>query len=263
MGTIAITGSASGIGAATRERLEQQGHRVLGVDMHGAEVACDLGTGEGRAEAVDRITAECDGRLDGLVTCAGIPGVPTRQGSALVSVNYFGTVALLRGLRPALAAAERPAAVCLSSNSATCQPNWPVPVAEACFADEEERARELADEHGAVGAYPATKAAIAWYVRSHAPAAEWTGAGIRLNAVAPGHIETGMTAEVRRDPALGEALEAFPTPRGAPGRPAEVAALIDFLLGAEGALLCGSVVYADGGTDAALRPKDWPAVWSL
>ena len=38
MGTIAITGSASGIGLATRQRLEAEGHRVIGVDLRDAEV---------------------------------------------------------------------------------------------------------------------------------------------------------------------------------------------------------------------------------
>ena len=48
MGTIVVTGSASGIGAATTERLEKDGHRVIGVDRHAAEIVADLGSVEGR-----------------------------------------------------------------------------------------------------------------------------------------------------------------------------------------------------------------------
>ncbi|RCW44588.1 NAD(P)-dependent dehydrogenase (short-subunit alcohol dehydrogenase family) [Halopolyspora algeriensis] len=263
MTTIAVTGSASGIGAATVRRLADRGHRVIGIDLKDSEVQCDLGTAEGRTNAIERIGELCEGRLDGLVTCAGLAGTSTRPGSDLVSVNYFGTVALLEGLHGTLAAAAQPAVVCLSSNSTTCQPNWPTEVAEACLAGDEPRARALAEEHGGVATYPATKAAIAWYVRTCAPTPEWAGSGIRLNAIAPGFIDTAMTAEVRADPQLGEFVDAFPTPRGNPGAATEIAALAEFLLGDDAGLLHGSVVYADGGTDAMLRAKDWPAVWSV
>jgi len=55
----------------------------------------------------------------------------------------------------------------------------------------------------------------------------------------------------------------FPIPMGAPGQPEDVAAVIDFLLGTDARLLVGSVVFADGGTDALLRAGDWPAPWRL
>ncbi|MET1000951.1 MAG: NAD-dependent epimerase, partial [Acidimicrobiia bacterium] len=48
MGTIALTGSAGGIGAATRVRLEHDGHRVIGVDVRDAEVIADLASPAGR-----------------------------------------------------------------------------------------------------------------------------------------------------------------------------------------------------------------------
>ncbi|PRX50977.1 NAD(P)-dependent dehydrogenase (short-subunit alcohol dehydrogenase family) [Prauserella shujinwangii] len=263
MRTIAITGAASGIGAAVAARLSGRGERVLTVDLRDAEVVADLGTPAGREHAAGELTRLSGGRLDGVVTSAGLAGTRHAPAAPVVSVNYFGTVTLLDALRPALAGGDRPAAVCLSSNSATCQPNWPVELAEACLAGDERAACALADEHGGLAAYPATKAAVAWYVRGHAPGAGWAGAGIRLNAVAPGFVDTPMTARVREDPDLAAALDAFPVPRQAPGTPEEVAAVVDFLLGPDAALLYGSVVYADGGTDALLRARDWPRVWSV
>jgi len=255
MGTYVVTGSASGIGAATSERIRSEGHRVIAVDRADADVAADLGDAGQRRRAVAEVTALTDGVADGVVCCAGIPGSTGRDGADLVSVNYFGTVEVLQGLRPLLAAAEGPAAVCVSSNSVTCQGGWPREVAYACLDGDEGRARTLAGESGAVHVYPATKAALAWWARREAVRAEWIGAGIRLNAVAPGFVETAMTAEMRADPELGELVEAYPQPVGRPGRPAEVAATIGFLLGPQSSLCCGTVLYVDGGTDALFHPE--------
>lgn len=263
MASIAVTGSASGIGAATVQRLRGHGHTVIGVDLHDAQVCVDLGTAAGRAQAAREIADACGGVLDGLVTCAGIGGSSTERGGRLVSINYFGTVRLLELLHPNLAAADSSAVVCVSSNSASCQPNWPLEIAEACLTGDEAQARAAAEEHASVQAYGAAKAAIAWYVRSHAPTAEWAGAGIRMNAVAPGLVETALTEGQRADPVLGPAIANFPIPRGEAGRPEEVAAVIDFLLGPDASLLYGSIVYADAGTDALLRPRDLPSRWVL
>jgi NAD(P)-dependent dehydrogenase (short-subunit alcohol dehydrogenase family) len=259
--TVAITGSASGIGAATTARLRADGARVVGVDLRDADVVADLGTADGRRAAVDGVLAACDGRLDGLVTCAGLAGLPGRPGSLLASVNYFGTVEVLDGLRPALAAGDGAAAVAISSNSTTCQPGVPAAVLDACVAGDEVTARAAADEAGSLATYPATKVAIARWVRRNAVTPAWIGAGVRLNAIAPGMIETPLVEEGRADPQVGPMLDLFPIPAGRPGRPEEMASLLAFLLGAESTFFVGSVVFADGGTDALLRRDAWPAAW--
>jgi NAD(P)-dependent dehydrogenase (short-subunit alcohol dehydrogenase family) len=83
------------------------------------------------------------------------------------------------------------------------------------------------------------------------------GAGIRLNGVAPGYIDTPMTAGTW-DFVSNLDDDVWPIPMDRPGTPDEVAALIAYLLSPEAAFFCGSVVVMDGGTEAALRPDDWP-----
>src|SRR5687768_7380064 len=161
MRTVVVTGSASGMGAATKSRLEGDGQRVIGVDLRDADVVADLGTPEGRKEAVAAVSDLSDGVLDGLVTWAGVAGLTERPGDLLVSINYFGTIALLEGLRPLLAAGDRPAAVAISSNSTTCQTGVPMDVVERCLAGDEEGARAAADVASSLASYPATKTAIA------------------------------------------------------------------------------------------------------
>jgi NAD(P)-dependent dehydrogenase (short-subunit alcohol dehydrogenase family) len=258
MRTVVVTGSASGMGAATRARLEAAGQRVIGVDVRDSDVMADLGTPEGRRSAVEGVAARAGDSLDGLVTWAGVAGLTSVPGSLLVSVNYFGTVELLDGLRPLLAAGDRPAAVAISSNSTTCQPGVPADLVELCLAGDEAAAREAADAATSLMAYPASKLAIARWVRRQAPTAGWAGAGITLNAVAPGAVETPMLQATRDDPAIGRFVDEFPVPVGRKGTADELAAFVEFLLGPDARFFCGSVVFVDGGTDALLRADDAP-----
>jgi NAD(P)-dependent dehydrogenase (short-subunit alcohol dehydrogenase family) len=132
-------------------------------------------------------------------------------------------------------------------------------VVRSCLDDDEHQARALADSASALSTYPASKLAVAWWVRRHAPAAEWAGAGIALNAVAPGKVETALLNETRGDHVIGALVDALPMPVGRSGTPDEIAALVDFLLGPDARFFCGSVVFCDGGTDAQLRADDFPA----
>jgi NAD(P)-dependent dehydrogenase (short-subunit alcohol dehydrogenase family) len=74
-------------------------------------------------------------------------------------------------------------------------------------------------------------------------------------------IDTPMIAEGRTFPEIAAGLDMFPLPLGRPGRPEEIAALVDYLLGPDGRFFCGSILFCDGGTDALLRPDDWPSAW--
>ncbi len=221
----------------------------------------DLSTRAGRHEAIAAATERSGGELAGIVTCAGLAGTPDRTGSLLAAVNYFGTVDLLDGLRPLLAPGG--AAVAISSNSTTVQPAVPADLVEALLRGDEELSAQVADARGSLVAYPATKLAVAHWVRRKATGPEWAGAGLRLNAIAPGMIDTPMVAGMRADPEAGPLLDMLPIPVGRPGRPEEIAALVDLLLGPDGAFFCGSVVFCDGGSDALLRTDDWPAAWDI
>jgi NAD(P)-dependent dehydrogenase (short-subunit alcohol dehydrogenase family) len=195
------------------------------------------------------------------VTCAGLAGLPGRAGSLLASVNYFGTVDLLEGLRPLLSPGG--SAVAISSNSTTVQPAVPADLVEACLRHDEELSAQIADARGSLVTYPATKLAVAHWVRRNATGPDWAGSGIRLNAIAPGMIDTPMVAGLRADAKAGPMLDMLPSPAGRPGRAEEIAAVVDLLLGPDGAFFCGSVVFCDGGSDALLRTNDWPAPWDI
>ena len=261
--TVVVTGSASGMGAATRTRLEADGQRVIGVDLHDADVVADLGSQEGRQAALDAVAEQSEGAIDGLVTWAGLAGLTDRPGSLLASVNYFGAMSLLEGLRPLLAHGDRPAAIAISSNSTMIQPGIPMDVVEMCLAGNEQGARKAADAAGSLATYPATKTAIAWWVRRNAPGPDWAGAGITLNAVAPGAVETPLLQASREDPTIGQFVDALPIPIGRKGTPDELAAFVAFLLGPDARFFCGSVLFVDGGTDAQLRADDFPVPWTL
>jgi NAD(P)-dependent dehydrogenase (short-subunit alcohol dehydrogenase family) len=243
MGTICVTGSASGIGAATKQRLEAEGHRVIGVDMRDADVIGDLSKADDRRRIVEEVTVACGGVLDGLVPCAGVSTPAPNE--LVVRVNYFGTLAVVEGLRGCLEKGSNPAVVMISSNSTTMTPGLPVEEAMAYLNGDEE---SLVARHTAPNtflAYPAGKLAIAFWVRSQAAA--WMASGIRLNAVAPGVIDTGMTR-----PLLD------PIPRGRWGKPEEIAGAIHFLLSADASYVVGQVLFVDGGTDALLQPTAHP-----
>ena len=251
MSCIAVTGSASGIGAAIRARLARDGRRVIGVDLRDAEVVADLSIADGRAAAIAAVERACDGRLDGLVVCAGV-GPHVADQALIVSLNYFGARVLLDGLRPALARGALPAAVAISSNSSTLS-DPDSPLVAACLAGDEPEARRLAVDLAGAGIYGGSKLALTRWVRRNAPRAEWAGAGIRLNAVAPGPIQTPLLQGGLDDARYGPAIRGFPVPTGGFGAPEDIAAAVAFLLGPEARFCCGSVLFVDGGTDALLR----------
>jgi NAD(P)-dependent dehydrogenase (short-subunit alcohol dehydrogenase family) len=248
----AITGSASGIGAAIRRKLEADGARVIGVDLRDAEVIADLASATGRRTALSQVLDRCGGRLDRLVLSAGV-GAHSRPPSLVASVNYFGAVELLDGLFAALRAGESPSALVVCSNSAQMAPLDDHPYVTALLGGDEEEARRIVDAGGnSIIAYLGSKHALGRAVRRRA--GEWGRAGVRLNAVAPGPVKTPLLAGDMADPVTGAAIGKLSIPLGRMGEPGEIAELAAFLLGAQASWIHGSIFYIDGGNDAEIRP---------
>lgn len=249
-----ITGSASGIGAATKALLEAQGHQVIGVDLRNADVNGDLSTAAGRQAVVDEVLQRCEGRLDHLVLCAGLG--PTAPPAVTAAVNYYGSVDLLDALLPALQKGLNPSAVVVSSVASTQLPWAKNPLGAPLKARDEATVAAILQGagHDMAGqlAYAASKNAVTVAVRERA--ATWGAAGVRLNTVAPGAVDTPLLQAGLDDPRYGDAIRQFvgPIPRRA--QPSEIAQSIAFLLSPAAGYVHGTQLLVDGGIDALSRP---------
>lgn len=251
MSVTAVTGSASGIGAAVCLQLREAGHTVIGIDRQEAEVIADLSSSEGRTSAAEQVIALSKGKLDGLVCCAGL-GVTVPSSSLVVSVNYFGSTELIDLLQPALVKGTKPAITIIGSVAAGQQTEQPHPMTELMLNNDEQAARSLADELGHPHvAYAASKYALTVHCRRLAVKIGSTG--IRLNIVAPGAVETPLHEASKNDPRFGEAVRNFIAPIGRNGQPNEIADAVIFLQSPQASFVHGSVLYVDGGMDAMIR----------
>ena len=260
MGTYAVTGSASGMGGAVARKLREEGHTVIGVDIRDADILADLSTPSGRRGGAADVLAACAGRLDGAVLAAGLGPTPGAERS-ITEVNYFGVVEPLQAWQPALACAERAKVVVFASNSTTTVPAVPGRAIRALLAGDAEkalRAYKMFGRYAPPMAYAASKIAVSRWVRRNAVTAQWAGAGIRLNALAPGAIMTPMLEEQLASPTEAKAVREFPVPIGGFGNTEQLADWVIFMLSESADFLCGSVVFVDGGSDAYFRADDWP-----
>jgi NAD(P)-dependent dehydrogenase (short-subunit alcohol dehydrogenase family) len=252
-----VTGSASGIGAATCTALRAAGHTVIGIDLRNADIAGDLSNAAGRQAVIAQALERCGGTLDGLVLCAGLGGqtVPT---SLIASVNYFGAVELLDALLPALSKGQNPAAVVISSVASVHLPWSKNPLAEACEAGDEAKVNAIVTAAAAQGgnlAYAGSKNALTVAVRKRVKV--WGAAGVRLNTVAPGATETPLLQAGLDDPRFSEAIKNFVAPIARRAEPSEIAATVAFLLSPAASFVHGIQLYADGGIDAMTRPTQF------
>ncbi len=218
-----ITGAASGMGAASVERLKAEGWIVAGVDRAGGEgiYECDITSLEQVEATVAKILAD-HGRIDALVNAAGSgfnePFLETKDETWLktMDVNLMGTVRMCRAALPALIATGNGAIVNFSSQ---------------------------AGKTGGLGIgshYPAAKAAVISLTKSLAR--EFSPQGVRVNAIAPGVIDTPFLDSV---PSARDAASIIPLRRL--GEASEAAAVVNFLVSSESSYLSGEIIDVNGG----------------
>lgn len=243
---VIVTGAASGIGQATVVRLVAEGGKVVGVDTNEAGLretvtkadAAAANGGKARyvlgsvAEeaTVKQIVADvvaAEGRLDVLINMAGIlRSHPTTETSlelfqSVLNVNLIGTFLFCREALPHLLESRGNIVNAASTSSLFGHPY--------------------------MAAYAASKGGV--FALTRTLAWEYLKQGVRVNAVAPGGIQTAMTKEqAGRMGGLDRSLFMHMSrPDGVVGQPEHVAAVIAMLASADGGHMTGEVVKVDGG----------------
>lgn len=258
MGVYAITGATTGIGAAMKELLLNQGHQVINIDITGGDITADLAVKEEREKAVSELQKAVPPEgLDCFISCAGVG--PTEPADRIMSLNFFGAREMTLGAFPLLKKKGGNALI-VSSNSANL-PNLNTELVNImCDQNDEKRAQEegrkLEGFHKQQ-AYQASKFAIARWMRRIS--ASWAARGVRINAVAPGATLTPLLEAGLKDPYFSTGMKTFPIPcRYGTGEfllPEEIANAMMFLVSPLASAINGAVLYVDGGTDGLLRTE--------
>jgi 3-oxoacyl-[acyl-carrier protein] reductase len=237
----AVTGGGSGIGAGVSRELAAGGASVVVLDrnLDAAEAVAEEVGGTARQldvtdeEAVERVYAEL-GPIAGAVNCAGFSMLKPIVGSTLedwhrmTSVHLDGTFLCLRAAASSMLMRGVPGSI-VNIASVNAQ-----------FA------------HRGLGAYSAAKAGIVMLTR--VAALELAGAGIRVNAVAPGMVVTGMNRARFDDEDFTRTWTAS-MPLGRVAYPVDIAKVVAFLVGPDSGWVTGQTIGTDGGVSLRVEPK--------
>jgi NAD(P)-dependent dehydrogenase (short-subunit alcohol dehydrogenase family) len=227
-----VTGAASGIGKATVELFRGEGATVIGADVSdGADVRVDAGS-EAEVKALIEQAAQQNGGIDIFFANAGISGgwANISEQSAddwaeILRVNLIGPFLAIKYAAPVMAA-RGGSIICTASVAGL--------------------------RSGAGGAaYSASKAGVINLVQTAAQ--QLSGSGIRVNAICPGLIETGMTKpmyDMARDRGQEARIgELNPLKRG--GEPGEIAQAALFLASDDASYVNGTALVVDGGLSSS------------
>jgi NAD(P)-dependent dehydrogenase (short-subunit alcohol dehydrogenase family) len=227
-----VTGAGSGIGKATVELFRREGATVIGADLHGADVECDAGDDVSVKALVDKAIAD-HGRLDIAFANAGISGglasifeQSADDWAEILRVNLIGPFLAIKHAAPPMAERGGGSIICTASVAGL--------------------------RSGAGGpAYSASKAGVISLVKTAAQ--QLTGSNVRVNAICPGLIETGMTEFVyeraRAKGQEGKLGHLNPLQRG--GHPPEIANAALFLASDESSYVNGHALVVDGGLSSS------------
>lgn len=257
MGIYAVTGGSSGIGAKTVELLKDAGHRVYNIDVNNGDITANLASDEGRQFVIDELGRLSPEGLDGLICCAGVSNSCGNL-KLIISLNYFGAVRLAEGVFDLLKK-RRGACVVVASNTIS-QGAARMDVVNL-LNNQMDESRVLAlmekldPKKDAHSMYVATKYALARWMRR--VSADWAAQGVRMNAIAPGNVETAMTAKL--SPYERVAVLALPIPtlygQDKLMDPEDIAKSIVFLASSQSSGVNGVILFCDGGTDALLNTE--------
>ncbi|HEY5224921.1 MAG TPA: SDR family NAD(P)-dependent oxidoreductase [Microbacteriaceae bacterium] len=236
--TVIVTGAASGIGRATASRVAREGGRVIAVDVSAERLAefksslqdADITVVTGditKQESVDAIVAAAGDRIDALANVAGInddfsPLHETTDAvwDRVIGVNLTGAFKLTRAVLPAMIAAGRGSVVNVAS--------------EAGIRGNASGNAYTVSKHGVVGL---TKSAAFMYGPQ----------GIRVNAVAPGGVATGIPFPPNMSEAGAARLQPFQSQIPTVATAEHLAASITFLLSDDAVNINGAILTSDGG----------------
>lgn len=263
MGDYIVTGGSKGIGKAVVDSLRSNGHSVISIARRDSDMDADIGSAEGRKLIIDKLHAMFPNGIDGFVSNAGIAS--SKYFSQVLSINYFGAVTIMEGIFDLLVKKHGRCVVVTSASLA-----YDLREGNRFFVDnllvncgDEERIGALVNTFDPKkvdnAIYGSTKAALVRWMRRSAP--YWALKGVKLNAVAPGAVDTSIMDGVEDMGGDTETLMAFPIPTlyGHDGimPPADVAESILYLLSENTHGVCGEVLYCDGGTAAVLHSEKY------
>jgi NAD(P)-dependent dehydrogenase (short-subunit alcohol dehydrogenase family) len=242
----AITGVASGIGAALAAVLLARGCRVTGFDVrppHDAAFPCHA-VDMADLASIEPALAGAAGPFDGLCNNAGVSPRPGQE-VAILTINYHAQRAVTRALLPRLARGA--SIVNMSSRAGGRWRENIEQVKRLAALDPGDLPAFVRDEGiDAARAYNLSKEALtAWTI---AESEAMTARGHRINAVCPGAVATGLLSDFAA--AFGDAMARNVARAGRPGQPGEIAAVAAFLLSPESSWLRGAEVSPDGGMGA-------------